>query len=282
MFRHLILSCVLLGSFCCGVVHSQESREKMPREDVVDVPAIGEGLCVSNVFQTNMVLQRDKPVNVWGWAEPGEKVTVSFAGQRVEAKAAEDRSWTVTLEPMPADSTPQTMKIEGESASTDAGEHPRRRRLDPGRPEQHGIRTQQGRRRRTGDRFGELPANPAVDACRRARASIPSRALNVLHEWSSWSSRHFRKGDWDVCSPETVKEFSAIGYVFGRRLHMATQVPIGLIDASIGGTTVETWTPDAVLRKIEGRETKDKLQEWEDKIASYDAAGRPAAADRQL
>ncbi len=44
----------------------------MPREDVVDVPAIGEGLCVSNVFQTNMVLQRDKPIHVWGWAEPGE------------------------------------------------------------------------------------------------------------------------------------------------------------------------------------------------------------------
>jgi sialate O-acetylesterase len=55
--------------------------QQMPREDVIDVPAIGEGLCVSNVFQTNMVLQRDKPVPVWGWASPGEKITVSFAGQ---------------------------------------------------------------------------------------------------------------------------------------------------------------------------------------------------------
>ena len=59
----------------------------MPREDVIDVPAIGERLCVSNVFQTNMVLQRDKPVNVWGWAEPGEKITVSFAGQSAGATA---------------------------------------------------------------------------------------------------------------------------------------------------------------------------------------------------
>ena len=77
----------------------------MPREDVIDVPAIGEGLCVSNVFQTNMVLQRDKPVNVWGWAEPGEKVTVSFAGQTAAGTAVADRSWNVTFEPVPASST---------------------------------------------------------------------------------------------------------------------------------------------------------------------------------
>ena len=68
----------------------------MPKEDVVEVPAIGQGLCVANVFQSNMVLQRDKPLNIWGWAEPGEEVTVSFAGQQAAAKAAADRSWQVT------------------------------------------------------------------------------------------------------------------------------------------------------------------------------------------
>lgn len=54
--------------------------QQMPREDVVDVPAIGEGLCVSNVFQSNMVLQRDKPISGWGWAESGEEVSVTFVG----------------------------------------------------------------------------------------------------------------------------------------------------------------------------------------------------------
>jgi sialate O-acetylesterase len=96
------------------------------------------------------------------------------------------------------------------------------------------------------------------------------RSFERLHEWSDWSSRHFRKGDWEVCSPETVREFSAIGYVFGRRLHMATRVPIGLIDASRGGTTVEAWTPEPVLQKIAGPETRGKLQEWREKIAAYD------------
>ena len=140
MFRHLILACSLLGWFCCGIAHAQN----MPREDVVEVPAIGKGLCVSNVFQTNMVLQRDKPLNIWGWAEPGEEVTVSFAGQQAQATAAADRSWQVTLEPMPANSTPQTMTVKGKTQTLTAGEHPRRRRLDSRRPEQHGVRDLQG------------------------------------------------------------------------------------------------------------------------------------------
>ena len=53
---------------------------QLPKENVIDVPAIGDGLCVSNVFQTNMVLQRDEPIRVWGWAAPGEAVEVTFAG----------------------------------------------------------------------------------------------------------------------------------------------------------------------------------------------------------
>ena len=56
-----------------------------------------------------------------------------------------------------------------------------------------------------------------------------------LHEWSDWFGRHFRKGDWDVCSPAIAKELSAIGYAFARRVHMASGVPIGVIDASRGG-----------------------------------------------
>jgi sialate O-acetylesterase len=241
----------------------------MPKEDVVDVPAIGQGLCVSNAFQTNMVLQRDKPLNIWGWAQPGEAVTVSFAGQEVQAKAAADRSWTVTLKPMPANSTPQTLTVKA------AGKTLTLENILVGDVWLLG-----------GQSNMEFPL-PNVDdgTLEVVSANFPQiRLLTIpqgkgfgsvhsferLYEWSDWSKRHFRKGDWDVCSPETVKEFSAIGYVFGRRLFMAGRVPIGLIDASIGGTTVETWTPEDVLRKIDGKETRDMLKEWDDKIAAYD------------
>ena len=74
----------------------------MPREDDIEVPAIGQGLCVSNLFQTNMVLQRDKAASIWGWAEAGEKITVTFANAQRVTTAAEDRSWKVTLPPMAA------------------------------------------------------------------------------------------------------------------------------------------------------------------------------------
>ena len=64
-----------------------------------------------------MVLQRDKPLNIWGWAAPGEEVTVSFGGQQAPAKAAADRSWQVTLQPVPARSIPQTMSVKGRSTT---------------------------------------------------------------------------------------------------------------------------------------------------------------------
>jgi len=271
MIRRMALTCLLVLGLAGGaaIAASAPDRKQMPKEDVVDVPAIGQGLCVSNAFQTNMVLQRDKPLNIWGWAQPGEAVTVSFAGQEVQAKAAADRSWTVTLKPMPANSTQQTLTVKA------AGKTLTLENILVGDVWLLG-----------GQSNMEFPL-PNVDdgTLEVVSANFPQiRLLTIpqgkgfgsvhsferLYEWSDWSKRHFRKGDWDVCSPETVKEFSAIGYVFGRRLFMAGRVPIGLIDASIGGTTVETWTPEDVLRKIDGKETRDMLKEWDDKIAAYD------------
>ena len=261
-------SVVLLASL--GVVATGVAGEKtMPKQDVVEVPAIGQGLCVANVFQSNMVLQRDKPQNIWGWADPGEAVTVSFAGQQAQAKAAADRSWQVTLTPLPASSTPQVMTVSGKSAKL----------------------TQENLL--VGDLWilggqsnMEFPLSNVDDGeLEVVSANFPRirlltmpvgkgfgsvRSFERLHEWSDWFGRHFRKGDWDICSPETVREFSAIGYIFGRRVHMASGVPIGLIDASIGGTTVEAWTPEDVLRKIEGTETQAMLKDWDDRIAEFD------------
>ncbi|MDT8388945.1 MAG: sialate O-acetylesterase [Lentisphaeria bacterium] len=90
-----------------------------------------------------------------------------------------------------------------------------------------------------------------------------------LHRWES--NHHEREGDWDVCSPRTVREFSGVGYVFGRRLHMASKVPIGLIDASRWGTTVEAWTPLAVLKAMDSDIVKAQLASWDEKVATYDA-----------
>jgi sialate O-acetylesterase len=269
MLRYLALACFLPVSWFSLNANAQDAQDKMPREDVVQVPAIGEGLCLSNVFQANMVLQRDKPLEIWGWAEPGEEVTVSFAGQQTKAQAAADRSWQVTLEPLPANRTPQSMTVQGQAQTL---------RLEnvlvgdvwmlggQSNMEFELSKVDDGELEIVSANFPQIRLLTMPQG--KGFASV--RSFERLHEWSDWSSRHFRKGDWDVCSPETVREFSAIGYVFGRRLFMASGVPIGLIDASIGGTTVETWTPQDVLAKIDGQETRDLLQDWADRIAAFD------------
>jgi len=270
MHRYIFISFFLLALFACATVQAQDRPGKMPQEDVVEIPAIGKGLCVSNVFQTDMVLQRNKPLTIWGWADSGEAVTVSFAGQTANTVAGPDRSWKVTLKAMPANATPQVMTIKGQNKTLTldniligdvwilGGQSNMEfeiTKVDDGALEIVSANFPQ-------IRLLSMPWGKGFESV---------RSFERLYEWSSWSSRHFRKGDWDVCTPETVKEFTAIGYVFGRRVHMATQVPIGLIDTSIGGTTVETWTPRSVLRQIQGQETRDKLQQWKDKIATYDA-----------
>ncbi len=67
------------------------------------------------------------------------------------------------------------------------------------------------------------------------------------------------------------RELSAIGFVFARRVHMAAQVPIGIIDASRGGTTVETWTPDAVLREMRSEQVVSLMKDWDRQVADWDA-----------
>jgi len=261
-----VLTILLLG----GVASLAASAEKkMPREDVIDVPAVGKGLCVHNLFQTNMVLQRDKPIAIWGWAAPGEKVTVSFANLKQTATAAQDRSWKVTFPAMAANTTAQKLTVQGKDEALSLEniligdvwvlggqsnmEFPLER-IDQGRLETVSANYPRIR----------ILTVPAQNGPRE------KRGFPRLHEWSGWSGRHFRKGDWDVCTPETARELSAIGYVFARRVHTAAQVPIGVIDASRGGTTVETWTPIEVLKKIDTPQVKAKLAEWDKKVAEFD------------
>lgn len=267
--RHLLLA--ITASALVIQSHSREMPKDMPREDVIDIPAIGEGLCVSQVFQSNMVVQRDKPISVWGWAEPGEQVTVSFAGKKETARAGRDRTWKVTLEALPADATPQVMTVKGKSKTLTlenillgdvwilSGQSNMEFDL---------IRVENGPLEMVSANYPQIriltvPFNEGAYEVKQGFARLWS--------WSDWSKRHFRKGDWDVCTPEIAKELSAIGYVFARRIHKASQVPIGVIDVSRGGTTVETWAPKERLGEMESAVTQAWLKKWEDDIASWDA-----------
>lgn len=257
-----------LMTFTCAAT-SQGEVELVRGESLIEVPAVGEGLCVHNLFQSNMVLQRDKPIAVWGWASPGETVTVSLAGNKATTTAQDDRRWKVALPPLPAHSEPITMTIQGKDRTLTLDnilvgdvwvlggqsnmEHPI-------------ARVEGGRLEIASANF------PHIRILTVPFAAGPEhvRSFPSLFEWNDWFKTHARKGYWDACSPDTVKDLSAIGYIFARRLHMATQIPIGVIDASVGGTTIETWVPDSDLRGIDHPAVNAKLDEWDAKVAAYD------------
>lgn len=248
---------------------SQDKLKLVRGETYVVRPAIGPGLCIHNIFQSGMVLQRGKPVPIWGWAAPGESVTVSFAGRTLKAKAAADRSWKVVLPAMEATAKPQVLTIKGSNKTLTLDnilvgdlwvlggqsnmEFPLQKIVD-GRLEVESANF-------PNIRHITIPQQDGPDA----KKSFP-----LQYKWSSWSNKHFRQGYWDVCTPETVAELSGLGYVFARRVHMAANIPIGVIDLSRGGTTVETWAPLAELRKIDAPETKAWLAEWDKKVAEFD------------
>ena len=262
--RPFVAVLFLLGFFTLPVY-----AQPMPREDVIDVPAIGNGLSVSNVFQTNMVLQRDKPIHVWGWAEPGEQVTVIFAGRQASGQAGNDHAWKVTLPALSANSKPQQLTVQGKDKTLV---------LDnilvgdvwvlggQSNMEFELAKVENGNLEIISANYPEI----RILTVPYGQGPDLKKGFARLHQWSDWSGRHFRKGDWDVCSPEIARELSAIGYVFARRVHKASQVPIGVIDASRGGTTVETWTPLKVLRKLNSEPTKAKLAKWDADVAAWD------------
>ena len=246
-----VLSVVFMAS---GVVLA---AAPLPRgEDVVEVPAVGKGLCLHNLFQSNMVLQRDKPIAIWGRAAPDESVTVSFAGQTQTAKAAPDRSWKVTFPAMAANTTPQQMMVKGKDRTITLDniligdvwvmggqsnmQHPLSR-VEEGNVEIASANF-------PGIRLLTIPA--LID--NNEKKSFPRRLEGKQPD-----------GDWDVCSPQTVPEFSAIGYIFARRVHMASQIPIGVIDASYWGTTVESWTPRDVLKSMDSDVVRAQFADWD-------------------
>jgi sialate O-acetylesterase len=269
-------------------------------KDRIDTAAIGSGLCVHNLFQSDMVVQRERPIPVRGWAGPGESITVSLGNESKTTTAADDRSWEVELPAMTASAEPRTLVVQG----TDD------------RIELTNILVGDvwllGGQSNMEFELAKLEDGPLEIASanfdRIRLFTVPQQngpetrnAFPRQHQWSSFFGRHFRQGYWDVCSPDTVADMSGIGYVFGRRIHMATGVPIGLIDVSRGGTSLVTWTPIEVLGQIDTPEVKGTLEEWDRKVAEFDpkkdlenrirqfndwagkmkAQGKPIPADRK-
>ncbi len=218
-------------------------------------------LSVHNLFQSNMVIQRDKPMAVWGWADPGDAISLGFSGKQGSATANKDGVWRITLPALPANTSPQTLTVK------DGSETVTLNNILIG-----DIWIVGGQ-----SNMQHPLSNVEEGSVEIASANFPEiRLLTIPQIIDHTTKSNFQRrqpgkqpdGDWEVCSPKTVPDFSGIGYIFGRRVHMATRIPIGLIDASQFGTTVEAWTPLEVFKSIDSDAVRELQADWDNKVAA--------------
>ncbi len=181
------------------------------------------------IFTEHGVLQRDKPLSVWGWADPGESVSVSLGAQKANATAGADGRWLVKLAAQPASNDPLTLTVAGKN-------------------------TVEVKDILLGDVWlcsGQSNMDMALGGC-DAPDDIKAADLPLV--------RHFRteynfssvpatdvKGRWSVCNPGSAGGFSAVGFYFARKIHGETGVPIGLLTNAVGGTNIELWISQETL-----------------------------------
>ncbi|MHB8898441.1 MAG: sialate O-acetylesterase [Thermoguttaceae bacterium] len=215
------------------------------------------------LFSDHMVLQRDKPVAVWGWADAGEEVRVSVAGQTASAKAGTDGHWKLTLGPLPAGG-PHEMVVQGTNKLTIADVLVGEVWLCSGQSNM------------------AMTVSSAADFEKEKAASAawPKIRMITIARNAAEEPVDRCEGDWRVCSPETVGGFSATAYFFGRTLHEELDVPVGLVTSAWGGTAVEAWT--SIEAQQSKAELKPLLDSWKEQIASYDAAATQARYEKSL
>ena len=200
------------------------------------VPAVHAELRLPGFFGDHMVFQRDAPIPIWGWADPGKTVKVSLGGVPETAEAGEDGRWKLALPAMPAAKTSLILKvwIEGEIPLIEVkdvlvGE----------------VWLCSGQSNMEWTVAASLNSAEEI-----AKADFPSiRQMKIDHLTAAIPQSDV-KSVWQVCSPETAGGFTAAGYFMARELERELGVPIGLINSSWGGTRIEPWTPVEGFAKV--------------------------------
>jgi sialate O-acetylesterase len=192
-------------------------------------PAARADVRVPSVIGDNMVLQQGRKVRVWGWAEPGERVTVSFRGEKASADADARGRWEVFTGPHEAGG-PFELTVAGRNTlafrNVLVGE----------------VWVCSGQ-----SNMEWSLANARDGAKEAAAADYPFIHLFTVLKKTAAEPLDNVEGRWVVTTPKEAAQFSAVGYFFGRELHRRLGVPVGLIHTSWGGTPAEAWTSRGAL-----------------------------------
>jgi sialate O-acetylesterase len=218
------------------------------------------------LFADHAVLQRDKPIPIWGRADAGEPVTVTFHGQTVNATAGSDGHWIVCLDALPASSEPADLVVTGKNKIA-----------------VHDVLVGEVWLCSGQSNMEFVVCNPPGTTFRVANADEEVAAANYplirhfkVKRAESDTPADTANGSWAVCSPGTVSQFTAVGYFFARDIYEKLRVPVGLINSTWGGTPVESWlSPFALGRDpafaVVGERWQETIAEYPQKKAAYDA-----------
>ena len=210
----------------------------------------------AGIFGEHMVLQRDKPIPVWGKADPGEKISVTLGGKKVSGKSRADGKWMLHL-PKSKAGGPFLLKVAGQNDTViyqdvyvgevwlASGQSNMDFRVYWAVNDEYHV--QDGLREVAEANF---PLIRSINVP-YAPADSPTSELNAL---------------WEICSPQTVGNFSAVAYFFGRELYRNLNVPIGLVHASAGGSCMQCWMSRPFLTK----EFSEGLRNYDSLVSTFD------------
>ncbi|HET9824541.1 MAG TPA: sialate O-acetylesterase, partial [Chitinophagaceae bacterium] len=192
------------------------------------------------IFGNNMVLQRNKLIPVWGWADPNEKITIRFNHQIKSITAEKDGSWKINFDKELAGG-PYQLVIKGKNTVT----------FNNVLVGEVWICSGQSNMEMPVEGWGKVN-NYEQEI---AQAKYPQiRHIKIPRAINTRPQKDIESGEWQVCSPATAGDFTAAGYFFARELYNQLKIPIGLINTTWGGTHIETWT------SREGFESSDEFK----------------------
>ena len=200
-------------------------------------------IAIPNIFSDHMVLQQNQRNKVWGKADPGEQVTVTINENSMKTVAGNDGHWSVMIEPVPVGG-PYELVISGSN----------RIALKDILVGEVWICSGQSNM--------QWKVNHTNDAdLEKAAADYPEiRMINFPPVGSQEPIWTHEDSAWNVCTPETVGSFSAVGYFFGRQLYQTLNIPIGLINNAWGGSAAEAWINRELLESE--ADYKPMLKRW--------------------
>ncbi|HUY88950.1 MAG TPA: sialate O-acetylesterase [Pirellulales bacterium] len=205
------------------------------------------------VIGSHMVLQQETPISVWGWASPGEEIEITLGEMHAKTTADAEGEWLVKLPGLSASAEPLEMTIAGKNTI----------KLEDILVGEVWVGSGQSNMQ-----WSVAASNNAQEEI--ASADYPKLRLFLVPLIPSGTPAKNVNARWQVCTPQTVPNFSAVSYFFGRELHKALDVPLGMIATSWGGTRIEPWTPPA------GFESQPELERERSQIGAMQAGYQAA------